>query len=108
MSIWADSLSAATEIVRDTFPTAVSYTAAAGGGAQAITGVYDEAHEAVELDGEVAVSTTRPMFEVRIADLAAPPAQGDTFTVTASGRTFRVSDDQPDGSGNVKLYLLET
>ena len=104
MSVWADALDGALDTVRDTFPEAVSYVLG-GGTAQVITGVFDEAHEAHEQEGEVVFSTTRPALGVKLSDLTGTPAQGDRVTLTDSGRVFQVTDVQPDGSGWATLFL---
>lgn len=105
MSAWATSLDAALTVVRDTFPAAVSYTPASTGTPEAITAVFDEAHEAVDISTGTPVSTTRPALWVRLADLSVAPRQEDRVVV--AGRTFSVADTQPDGAGGSTLFLLE-
>lgn len=66
--------------------------------------VFDEAHEFVELQGEVPISTTSPAAFVRLADLpAGAPEQGGLLEV--AGRAWRITDVQPDGAGGALLPL---
>lgn len=106
MSTWADSLSGALTVVRDTFPATVAYTPASTGTPEAITGIFDEAHEAVEMGADgVPISTTRPALWIKLTDLSVAPRQEDRVEVAS--RTFSVSDTQPDGAGGSTLYLIE-
>ena len=91
---WAAALNHGTEVVRDTFPQAAVYDP--GGVALAFVGVFDEAYQVVEQGGDGPnLSTTRPMIEPRLADLAAGTAIYEVYSV------------QPDGSGMVRLLLTQ-
>ncbi len=93
-------------VIRDTFPEPIIYDPS--GTAQMLDGVFDEAHEAVEMQGDVAVSSVAPVLWVKLADLVAMPTQGTALLLTSSGRTFEISDVQIDGAGGASLMLLET
>ncbi|MCP4352294.1 MAG: hypothetical protein GY795_43100 [Desulfobacterales bacterium] len=70
-----------------------------------INGIFDAAHTVIESDGLAEYSTTRPMFDVSLADFPATvePVQGDLIEI--SGANYKVVDIQPDGVGMVKLLL---
>jgi len=76
---------------------------APGGDAFAVRGPFDEAAEIVELGSEAPVSSTTPTLDIRLADFAATPEQGDRVTVL--GRLYEIWDTRPDGQGGMKLLL---
>lgn len=98
------ALKAATDAfaVPATYKTLVS---APGGPDLAVRGVFDAAHEVVELGDEgAAASSTAPVLGIRLADFAGvTPAQGDEVVIDAN--TYEVYDTQPDGPG-VGMQLL--
>jgi hypothetical protein len=65
--------------------------------------IFEEGFAVVQGPGYQPVSTQQPTLGVRLSLFAALPAQGDTFTVLASGQTYIVNDVQPDGLGWAKL-----
>ena len=89
--------------VRGEFGEAVEYRPAAGGGPYSIVAPFDEAYQTVRLEGEVEVAATRPVLDVRLADLPVDPAEGDEVDV--DGRTWTVEEVERDGRGSAKLYL---
>jgi hypothetical protein len=99
-------LAAASAVVRDTFKESVpvAYTREVGGTSN-VDGIWDEAHETVELDPDsgAQVTTTGIAFDVRLADLAFTPHVRDTLV--RGGVTYQVMDVQPDGSGFATLPL---
>ena len=102
MATWADYADLSIKATRDTFGVAVTYTPQ-GLPAESITAVYDAAHAAVELQAGVAVSSQRPVLDVRLADLTVAPRIGDTLTVASIA--YEVTDVQLTGNGSAKLVL---
>lgn len=76
-------------------------------------GIYDEAWSQVKMasgrGGALPISTTNPRFNVRDSDFPSgfKAAKGNTLAL-ADGRTFKVSDVQPDGFGMTQLDLIKT
>ena len=105
--MFAGPLDRMTDTVLAVFQTAAVYDPAGAG--IAIYGIFDEAHQTVETTGDgPALSTTRPMLEVKLADLAAlgvTPASRKTVSVGAT--TYEIYDVQPDGSGMARLLLTQ-
>lgn len=66
-------------------------------------GKFDAAHEAVDLSGEAAISSTAPVLTVRLADFTVAPVEKNRLTVR--GERFEIYDPQPDGQGGLKLML---
>ena len=69
---------------------------------------FDEAYEAVEMQGDVPVSTVGPTLLVRLSDFPVPPQQGWGVEI-GSGLTkkaYTVIDVQPDGDGLALLPLV--
>ena len=109
---WAAALDRMTTVVRDTYPASVVYDP--DGAAHSLVGIFDEAFELIEVSDDGApISSTGPMCEIRLADLAVVPKTNDQLTVAtalAAGgydapRRFKVWETQPDSSGNVVLLL---
>lgn len=90
----------------DEFAVDVTYTPLSGS-AIAFTGIFDDAHLAVEMGGEAAVSTTAPVLTCRADDLdtlsLGEARQGDGVEI--GGASYTVTDVQPDGTGIVMLVL---
>lgn len=103
---WADTAARLNRSVRGYFGEAIAYTPQ-GGAAVSITGVFDEAAAVVELQGGVPVQSTRPALVIVLADLAAAPKQGDTFTRTGTGKAYEVANVELEGHGTAKLIALE-
>lgn len=99
---WADYADLANVAGRGIFGVAVTYTPQ-GQAAQSITAIFDNAHEAVEVQAGVPVSSTRPVLNVRLSDLSVTPRIGDTVVV--GGTTYEVMDYQPTGNGDARLLL---
>lgn len=87
-----------------TFGEDVAYTPA-GGAPITLRAVFDEDHVAVDPDTGAAVTTASPTLGLRLADLAAVPARGDTVVVRS--RTFKIVDWQPDSEGGGIAVLHE-
>lgn len=68
--------------------------------------IFTEAHEEQVLDeNEVAVQTVKPTLDVRLADLAGPPAENDQVSI--AGVLHRVASAELDGEGGCMLILEE-
>lgn len=92
----------------DAFAEPIAY--ATGSGASGPSrGVFDDRfREVVQgADGELALSTGRPVLGVRVAEFApgTVPEQGDTVTILRTGRTYTVEDVNDDSHGLSKLAL---
>lgn len=92
--------------VRLTFGEAVTYTPG-GGSPVALRAPLDEAYAVVELQAGVPVTSLRPVLDVRLADLAALPLQGDQFTRAKTGHVYEVAEVQIEGNGTAKLICLK-
>jgi len=66
-------------------------------------GVFDAAHELVDLGGEAAVTTTGPVLSIRLSDFDVAPQQDNEVTI--DGTLYRIYDVQPDGQAGAKLLL---
>lgn len=80
--------------------------APARGAPVTLTGIFDEAARTLTFEEGAAVSSTRQLLGVRLADfpVGVTPAQGDR--VTLRGAVYQVADVEPDGMGFAKLVLL--
>jgi hypothetical protein len=90
---------------RDHFGQATVYTPALTGVPASIEAPFDAAYEEVIVEDGVPITAQRPMLDLRLADLAARPLAGDTYTV--AGQTYEVTDVQYDGHGSAKCYGVE-
>lgn len=74
-----------------------------------ITGIYDEGFQSVDLLGSedgmspTHISSSRPIFGIRIAQFPCLPEQGDLIEIRA--KTFRVRELQPDSHGAARIEL---
>lgn len=88
--------------VASTFGQDVDYTPA-GGPAVRITAVFAEPYIQVDPLGSPGVASTQPRLGVQLSQMPAGwdalNAQGDTFTVVATGKNYTVSSGQPDSKG---------
>jgi len=84
--------------------------------AATITGVFNQAHEVVELEGEVPVNTTAPSMLAALAGAnvgpglkpfpaGLAPEKGGRFLV--DGVLYSIVDRHPDGQGGMLLLLHE-
>ena len=81
--------------------------ALSGGPAASVRAVFDAAHERVEFDSAgVPVTATRPVLDVRLADLSIAPRQGDVATI--GGVAHEVTEVATDGNGGAKLFLVRS
>ncbi|HEX7853870.1 MAG TPA: hypothetical protein VF503_09260 [Sphingobium sp.] len=58
-------------------------------------------------DDGTQTTSTQPCLGVRNSLFERPPAQNDRVAVPATGKTYLVSDVQPDGHGHSRLMLME-
>lgn len=88
-----------------TFGRPVVYTPKAGGGPYSIYGIFAAPHEEVRFGHGAPVSSVHPTLGIRLADLPAAPAKGDTALV--NGITYRVIGSDEDGEGGSALQLQQ-
>lgn len=96
---YQDAVNTAT---RNIFGSEVEYRPASGGAVE-LTAVFDEAYLTVQIQDGVEIASSRPVLDVRLADLDAAPAPDDELTV--DGRNWRVVEIDADGRGAAKLWL---
>ena len=87
---------------RDAFGTTVLYRPESGDPVT-ITAIFHAEHAEAGLAGGVPVTTTAPVLDLLLADLAVEPEEGDTLTV--DDNDYRVVDVRADGMGGAKLIL---
>lgn len=103
---WQRISDLAHKATRRTFGRPVTYTHRSAPDAPVtITAIFDAAHQVVTWEDGQPVSATRPMLDVRLADLASAPKKGDGVVI--DGVSYEVSDVQPGGHGSSKLMLVE-
>lgn len=80
-----------------------------GGEPYNITGIFDRAYtrEVETLEGDVAITTTKPLLGVRDICFASQPKQGDRVYIPRVKTLFVISDVQPDSHGGTQLELNE-
>lgn len=88
------------------FGQPVDYTPA-GGQTVRISGVFDAGYVSVDPLGEPGAVSVGPRLGVQVSQLPAGwdprNAEGDTFTVVATGKTYRVRLGMPDSHGWARL-----
>jgi len=75
-----------------------------------LTGVFDSAHEVVELHEGDTISARRPMLEITLEDLGLTPAVGDKYTLSEgahSGETYTVADVHFDSARAAMLVSVK-
>jgi hypothetical protein len=102
MGNWATFADSILKQTTATFGQDVTYTPAVGSPVT-IQGIFDHAYQDVQLQHGPGVSSVRPVLGIRLADLAARPAKGDTATIGAT--IYRVIDIEEDGQGGATLRL---
>lgn len=68
-----------------------------------VTGEFVRAAALSQIQGEIAVSVTRPQLDVWLADLPVAPRAGDSVTIGAEN--YKVTETTPDGFGSSTLTL---
>ena len=99
---WEDLAAMVGGAARDAFATTVLYRPE-GGAPIAIAAIFHAEHAEAGLAGGVPVTTTAPVLDLLLADLAVEPEEGDTLTV--DDNDYRVVDVRADGMGGAKLIL---
>ncbi len=84
--------------VNSVFGTSATYTYSADDSTSTIKGVFDNAF--VEIQG---ITSMKPIFKIRLADLDAEPVQGDTVLINSI--LYVVQDSQSDAHGGSTLIL---
>lgn len=102
MSVFASALSRATDRVYAGFGEAATHTDR--------NGVHTPCTVLVESDltryGETAqVNIKTAVISVRLTHLAAAPRSGETFTITASGKAYRVDSLQASDALEHKVFV---
>ena len=97
--------------VMTVFGQAVDYTPDGGITVRLTDAVFDDGFYPVDPIGQPGVMSTQPRLGVRIASMPAGwdaiNAEGDIFTVVATGKTYRVREGQPDSHGHARLDANE-
>lgn len=114
--MWPALLHRATRVIRDKFSDC-RVVLDPDGAAHACPGIFHAPHEEMVADGEggVAVCSTDPVADVRLADLPVVPKTKDVVTVEArlpdggydAPVRYRVKDTRDDGYGGMKLALVK-
>jgi hypothetical protein len=90
----------------NTFKTTGTYTRAADpGNPISLRGVFDKVNQVVDAETGAQVDSLQPTFGIRLADLPAAPAKGDTLLI--KGQLYNVDYSQEDGEGGSALVLTE-
>ena len=93
--------------VMGVFSQAVDYSIAGGATLALRYGVFDDAYVSVDALSDRGVTSTMPTLGVRLAEFPAgfnpENAQGDTFTVRATGRVYVVKTGRPDSHGHARF-----
>ncbi|MFX1675204.1 hypothetical protein PWR63_23640 [Paraburkholderia sp. A2WS-5] len=88
------------------FGEPVTYTSLSGATFQ-ISGVYDKAFFAVNVETGSLVSTSQPTLGVQLSQFQSnvPPQQGDQLLIIGTGEQWEVREVHIDGRGGARLML---
>jgi hypothetical protein len=93
--------------VMGVFGEQVVYMPAAGAPFTIQHGVFDDGFVAIDPFGPPAVLSSHPVLGILLSEFPtgfdAKEAQGDRFTVVATGKTYVVKDGEPDSHGHALL-----
>lgn len=70
--------------------------------------IVDNQHLAVDLGGEVPVTSSEPVLSIQLSVFEVKPKQGDEGTILEgifAGKNFSIVERQEDGQGGAKLPL---
>lgn len=85
------------------FGQAVDYTPAGGQTVRLENAIFSEPYVSVDPLGQPGVASTQPRLGLQVSLMPAGwdaiNAQGDTFTVVATGKSYTVNSGQPDSKG---------
>lgn len=73
------------------------------GGSIPFTGIFDNAHEAVDTEGEKNISATHPILGINLFDFETEPVEGDQIQIR--NLRYKIVDSIPDGQGGSTLIL---
>ncbi len=114
--MWPAILNRATQVIRDKFSDC-RVTLDPDGAGHVCAGIFHAPHEEMLPDGEggVAVCSTDPVVDVRVADLPVIPKTKDVLTIEArlpdgsfgAPTRYRIKETRDDGYGGVKLALVK-
>lgn len=102
---WDDMADVVNVAVRNTFGQAVTYTPQSTGVPESIVAPFDNAYDDVQIEGGTTQVATRPVLELRLADLSVAPAADDAVTV--DGVDYEVTEVRLGGNGDAKAFLVE-
>ncbi len=102
---WNGLLDGMTDIVRDTFGQAVSYSRFETGITYPnIEAIFDPSFETTEVGGSVPVTIRIPVLDIKLSDIGGlEPKQDDQAVINAT--TYRVIKALPSSSGMMKAHL---
>ncbi len=88
------------------FSEPVAYTSILGASFQ-VTGVYDKAFFAVDVETGSLVSTSQPTLGVQLSQFPSNylPKQGDQLQIVGTGEQWEVREVHSDGKGGARLML---
>lgn len=100
----------------DEFAVEATYMPTGGGSTRTVLGIFDSDFIELDVGGEVAAASRRPVIRCRIDDLTSGGREGDTFAMTSqqleaagldtnAAGTYRVMLVQPDGTGFADMAL---
>lgn len=114
--MWPALLHRATRVIRDKFWDC-RVTLDPDGAAHQCAGIFHAPHEEMVPDGQggVAICSTDPVVDVRLADLSVVPKTKDILIIEArhpdggydAPVRYRVKDAREDGYGSMKLALVK-
>ena len=84
------------------FGVAATFTPAGGGASTAVTVIFDNAYEAVDVGGGSTFAVTQPRVTARTSDVATA-TEGATLAI--DGVTYTVRVVMPDGTGITEMML---
>jgi len=84
------------------FGVAATFTPAGGGASTALTVIFDNAYEAVDVGGGSTFAVTQPRVTARTADVSGA-TEGATLAI--GGVTYTIRVVMPDGTGITEMML---
>ena len=98
--------------VSRTFGERVNYTPAGGPAITLTDAIFREPTATVEVPDGPPMLTVRPSLGVRLAAMPAgwdpEAAQGESFTVASTGKTYTVAQGRPNGAGWAYLEAVHS
>ena len=107
MSNWTALADCPIKAGKETFGCEVEYVCKGGSPTATFDCIsFDSAFDVVDVEGDVEVSTTAPVIDIRLADLPQDPQLEDRVTIETV--EYAVEEMQPGGHCSMKLRLSET